>query len=151
MNSIKKRSRGLDLLLVTLISLQVLVYLVYLYMFPSFIELNAPNATSWIKNSRAIFHMAYLPIVFSTYSPCSSSRKIVATNGSLTTVVSVGDVRISLSLTLKNILCVPKLFTNLISIHKLIKDLRCNVIFHYSYCAFHDKNIGASQVIKLVF
>ena len=75
---------------------------------------------------------------FNTYNPCRSCRKRVIANGSLTTVVSVGDVQISPTLTLRNVLHVQKLSTNLVSIQKLTQDLGCIVTFFPTYCVFQD-------------
>ena len=54
---------------------------------------------------------------FSTYSPCPSNKKIVTVDGSLATMASQGEVHLNKSIVLKNVLYVPKLSTNLVSIH----------------------------------
>jgi len=66
---------------------------------------------------------------FSTYSPCPSNKKISTTDGSLITVAGQGNVQISPTIILQNVLCIPKLSASLISIQKLTKDLSCNVVF----------------------
>lgn len=71
--------------------------------------------------------------IFFTYSPCPSRKKITTTNGSLTTVTGIGDVKINLFFTLKISLHVPKLPRNLISIQKLTWDVRCNFIIVILY------------------
>jgi hypothetical protein len=93
-------------------------------------------------DSGATNQMTHSPNVFSTYLPCPSSRKIATTNGSLTTIAGVGDVKIGPSLILKNVLHVPRLSTNLVSIQKFTQDLHCNVVFHHSYCVFQDEDSG---------
>lgn len=93
-------------------------------------------------DSRATDHMTHSHNVFSTYSPCPSNRKVTTANGSSITVAGLGNVKISPFVTLRNVLHVPKLFTNLISIQKLTQDLCCNVIFHNNYCVFQDKGSG---------
>jgi hypothetical protein len=70
-------------------------------------------------DSGAIDHMTYSLNGFSTYLPCPSSRKIATADGSLTTIAGVGNVKIGPSLILKNVLHVPRLSTNLVSIQKL--------------------------------
>jgi len=85
---------------------------------------------SWVLDSGASDHMTPFSHVFITYNPCASSRKIMMANGSLTIVAGLGDVLLNKHLTLKNVLHVPKLFTSLISIQKLIEDTNCSVIFH---------------------
>ncbi|RDX92159.1 hypothetical protein CR513_25750, partial [Mucuna pruriens] len=43
------------------------------------------------------------------------------------------------SITLKNVLHIPKLSTNLVFIQKLTNDISCIVIFHNNCCVFQDK------------
>ena len=91
-----------------------------------------PN--SWILDSRATDHITPSSHLFISNNPCLSSRKITMEDGSLTIVATQGDVLLSEHLTLKNVLHVPKLFTNLISIQKLILDTNCSVNFHSILC-----------------
>jgi len=86
--------------------------------------------------------MTPLPKYFSTYFPYPSNKKISTADGTFITAAGQGDVKISPSITLKNVLHVPKLSTNLISVQKLTKDLSCNIVFHNNYCILQDKNSG---------
>ena len=80
---------------------------------------------------------------FITYSPCPSNKKIVVVaDGSITIVVDVGHSQLSPSLLLKYVLHVSKLSTSLLSIHKLTRDMNCNVLFYPSHCAFQDQVSG---------
>jgi transposase InsO family protein len=97
-----------------------------------------PN--SWILDSGATDHMTNSSHQFTSYTPCPSNRKITTADGSVTTVAGRGDVRLSESLFLKNVLHVPKLCTNLISIHKLTNDSNCYVSFYPSYCVFQERS-----------
>jgi transposase InsO family protein len=119
--------------------------LAYSGAFPTSIGLNVSSETfsnSWVMDSGATDHMTNSPNGFFTYLPCPSSRKIATADGSLTTVAGVGDVKLGPSLILKNVLHVPRLSTNLVSIKKLTQDLCCNVVFHHSYCVFQDEDSG---------
>ena len=80
--------------------------------------------------------MTHSSYQFNNYNPCPSNKKIATTDGSLTTVTGVGDIQISPTLILRNVLHVLKLSTNLISIQKLTQDLGCNVIFYPTHCVF---------------
>ena len=93
---------------------------------------------SWIIDSGATDHMTNSSLRFKTYTPCPSNRKILVADGSLTTVAGLGDIQITSQLTLKNVLHVPKLSTNLLSIQKLTHDLNCAVIFYPTHCEFQD-------------
>ncbi|WVZ24536.1 hypothetical protein V8G54_003080 [Vigna mungo] len=118
--------------------------LTYSGKFPLLFGLNVsdtPFTPYWVLDSGATDHMTPLHKYFSTYSPCPNNKKISTADGTLITAAGQGDVQISPSMTLKNVLHVPKLSTNLISIQKLTKDLSCNV-FYSNTCILQDKNLG---------
>ncbi|KAL6347733.1 hypothetical protein AAG906_026262 [Vitis piasezkii] len=77
--------------------------------------------------------------LFHTYTPSPSNKKIAVVNGSLATVAGFRDIYITPTLILKNVLHVPKLSTNLVSIQKLNHDLKCYAIFFPSYCVFQEQ------------
>ena len=93
-------------------------------------------------DSKVTDHMTYSSQIFSIYTLYPSNRKIGTADRSLTTVAGLGDVKISLSLVLKNVFHVLNLSTSLVSIQKLNQDLCCNVIFHPTYCVFQDQDSG---------
>lgn len=101
-----------------------------------------PSNQYWILDYGAIDHMTPLPTHFSTYSPCPSNKKISTADGSLITVAGQGNVQISPTIILQNVLHIPKLSTSLISIQKLTKYLSCNVVFCDNACVFQDKDSG---------
>ncbi|RDX92044.1 Sorting nexin-13 [Mucuna pruriens] len=68
-------------------------------------------------------HMTPLSKYFSTYSPCPNNKKITTADDTLLT-----EIQIIPSITLKYVLHVLKLSTNLVSIQKLSND--CIVNFH---------------------
>ena len=68
-------------------------------------------------------------------------------DGSLTTVAGQGGIFLNKELTLKNVLHVPNLFTNLISIQKLIEDTNCHVLFHLNICEIQEQ--GKKRMIGL--
>ena len=76
--------------------------------------------------------------VFSNYIPCTGNQKIKIVDGTLVTVAGSGDVFLTSSLTSRNVLHVPKLSVNLLSIPQTTKDLNCSVNFTQSECSFQD-------------
>ena len=102
------------------------------------LDVTLPN--TWILDFRAVDHMIFSSHQFLSYTPCSSTRKITIADGSLTTVARQGDVLINSNLVLKNVLYVPKHFTNLVSIQKLTTDANCHVIFYPSVCEFQAQD-----------
>ena len=109
-------------------------------MFPfshAFNALGISLTSSWIIDSRVIDHMTHSLEKFSTYIPCPSNKKITITDGSLVTIVGQGVVNVNPSLSLNNVLHVPKLSTNLVSIHdQLTKDMNYSVIFYPTHYVF---------------
>ena len=91
--------------------------------------------------------MTYNPNQFKTYLPCLSNRKTVVANGTTTTMAGIGDVQVTSNLVLKNVLHVPQLSTNLVSIQKITQDLSCHVMFDASVCEFQDQ--GSRRKIGL--
>ena len=106
-------------------------------------NINFPN--SWVIDSGATNHMTNSSLKFSIYSPYPSNIKITTADGSLTTVVDQGEIKIHPFLALKNVLHVPKLSTNLVSIRKLIQNMNCSVIFHLTLC-FSGLGLGEDDV-----
>ena len=58
----------------------------------------------WILDFGATDHMTHNPNQFKTYLPCPIKRKIVVADGTTTTMVGIGDVRVTSNLVLKNVL-----------------------------------------------
>lgn len=77
----------------------------------------------WIVDSGASDHMTNCSKLFSTYSPCAGYKKIRIEDRTFSTIAAVGSIPISKSLTLHNVLHVPNLSCNLLSISKLTHDL----------------------------
>lgn len=63
-----------------------------------------------------------------------SSWKIVVANNYFVIITWVGDIHITPTLILKNVPHVPKLFANLVSVQKLMRDFKCYGIFPFLLC-----------------
>jgi len=73
---------------------------------------------------------------FSSYIALSSNQHIAVANGSNTPITGCGNIHLQPSFPLKNVLHVPKLSNNLLSIQKVTQDLNCVVVFFHSHCVF---------------
>ena len=107
--------------------------------------INASNKVydySWVIDSNATNHMTPKSQVFHTYPPNPSNKEIAVANGSLATVAGFGEIYITPTLILKNVLHVPKLLASLVSIQKLTHDLKCYAIFFPSCCVFQKQGSG---------
>ena len=94
------------------------------------------NPNTWIIDFGATDHMTHKFTHFLTYNPCSRNKKIIVADGTVVVVVGQGNISLILELELKNVLHVPKLSTNLISIYQATKDLNCCITFYPTHCVF---------------
>ena len=101
--------------------------------------LNKVYDDSWVIDSSATDHMTPKSQLFHTYTPSPSNKKIAVANGSLATIADFGDIYITPTLILKNVLHVPKLSASLVSIQKLTHNLKCYAIFFPSYRIFQEQ------------
>ncbi|KAK3019106.1 hypothetical protein RJ639_003788 [Escallonia herrerae] len=72
----------------------------------------------------------------------NGNEKIKIADGSLSTIVGTGSIVLSPSITLHNVLHVPKLSCNLLSISKLTNDLKCQANFYSTRCGFQEMVSG---------
>ncbi|XP_059599280.1 retrovirus-related Pol polyprotein from transposon RE2 isoform X2 [Vitis vinifera] len=100
------------------------------------------DSSGWIIDSGASDHMTGDISVLHDCSPCHENYKVRIADGSLSTLTGIGRVIISETLTLNQVLLVPKLSCNLLSISKLTRDLNCVAKFSSSHCLFQDLASG---------
>ncbi|XP_016168907.1 uncharacterized protein LOC107611507 [Arachis ipaensis] len=85
----------------------------------SFLSFNAPSTEStWIVDSGATDYMTPHSLSFSSYTNSYGHKQITVANGSHIPITGYGNIHLQPSIHLKNVLHVPKLSTNLMSIHK---------------------------------
>ncbi|KAK3030877.1 hypothetical protein RJ639_037227 [Escallonia herrerae] len=70
------------------------------------------------------------------------NKKIKIADGSLSTIAGTGSIVLSPSITLHNVLHVPKLSCNLLSISKLTNDLKYQANFYSTRCEFQEMVSG---------
>ena len=96
----------------------------------------------WIIDSGASDHMTSISSLFDSYYPCPGNKKVRVADGSLSSIAGKGSIKISGTIELKNVLHVPKLSCNLLSVSKLTKDSNCCAVFFDSHCEFQDRDLG---------
>ena len=79
----------------------------------------------WIINSGATDHMTYDPHKFINFSPNCSKTVIINANGISSPSEGVGTISLSPSLLISDVLFVPSLNCNLLSVCKLTKSHSC--------------------------
>ena len=109
---------------------------------PSSLNCTSNMYVPWIIDSGASNHMTTLSSLFKTYSPCSGSEKIRIADGTFSTIAGKRDITLSKNIDLKNVLHVPKLTYNLLSVRKICTDSHCSVKFFNTHCVFQDRTSG---------
>ena len=97
---------------------------------------SSSNSIAWVIDSGATDHMTYCSQLFSKYIPSVGNRKIRIADGTFSAIAGSGTVRVSPTITLENVLRVPKLSCNLLSISLITKDLDCCAYFLSFDCQF---------------
>lgn len=92
----------------------------------------------WIVDTGVSDHMASSASYMTKYMPCTTSIEISMADGTISPVMGFGTICIS-GLKLKSVLHVPSLQCNLLSVHKITRDMNCYVTFFPSYCLFQDQ------------
>lgn len=91
------------------------------------------SETPWIIDTGATDHMICSTSFFASVQ-ANVTYSMVLPNGEYIPVTHVGTVKISESITLSNVLCIPSFTFNLISAKKLAQSLNCCLVFFSNYC-----------------
>ena len=74
---------------------------------------SSSNSMAWVIDSDATDHMTYCSQLFSKYIPSEGNMKICIADGTFSAIATSGTVRVSPTITLENVVYVPKLSCNL--------------------------------------
>ena len=94
-------------------------------------------STDWILDRRATDHMIH-SLHFFTSVTFIVHFSIKLPNGDMTKVTHIGTVKLTSTLTLENVLCIPSFSFNLVSISKLTQSSCCCCLFLSHYCFIQD-------------
>lgn len=101
--------------------------------------LYANKKSTWIIDSGASDHICYAISLFSNYKPLKGkSHHITIPNGKHIKVDYIGNFVLGKRLVLTNVLYAPDFHFNLISVHKLVKDMHCKVVFGLDNCSVQE-------------
>ena len=78
------------------------------------------------------------PHKFINSSPNCSETAIINANGISSPIEGVGTISLSPSLSISDVLFVPKLNCNLLSVSKLTKSHSCAALFYTTHCFFQN-------------
>lgn len=105
--------------------------------FAKIINREAFRESDWVIDTRATDHMVH-SISYFTSITATLNTHVNLPNGEIALVIHIGIVRISESLILYNVVCVPSFTFNLISINQLAKSILCCLIFFGNLCFIQD-------------
>jgi len=96
----------------------------------------------WILDSGATDHLTGSSDNFLSYHPCVGHEKIRIVDRSFAPVASKGHISPFDDLILQNVLHVPKISYNLLSVSKITRDLNYHVAFSLDNVVFQDLSLG---------
>ncbi|XP_074352312.1 uncharacterized protein LOC141691472 [Apium graveolens] len=112
---------------------------------------NAHNMEiEWIVDFGASEHMTPHHSAIFNPSYLLSNQRIQLPTGDSVIISHSGQAQLIPDLALYNVLCVPIFQHNLLSVQKLIKDGKFNIIFHSTHCEIDDKTTGLIKMIGTV-
>ncbi|KAF5445535.1 hypothetical protein F2P56_034581 [Juglans regia] len=105
--------------------------------------------TPWIIDTGAIDHMVCCTSFLTTITK-QVSLSVKLLNGNQVLVTHTGNVQLTKSILLKDVLCVPSFHFNLLLAKKLATSLTCCLVFFSDYCFIQDlltwTTIGKGEV-----
>ena len=99
--------------------------------------------TSWILDSGATDHVSASLTHFRSYNQLNPPIMVKLPNGHYVPATHSGDICLSASIILSDVLYIPSFTFNLISISKLVSSTNCKLIFFSTSCILQDTNTQA--------
>ncbi|WOH15415.1 hypothetical protein DCAR_0934954 [Daucus carota subsp. sativus] len=96
------------------------------------------DKNTWIIDSGASDHMCGNTIIFHNLRSLDLPVKVGLSDGSVKIVDKMGDIKLSRRLTLYDVLYIDEFNHNLLSVSKLIKTSKINVMFDTKICILQD-------------
>ncbi|KAJ9553824.1 hypothetical protein OSB04_017869 [Centaurea solstitialis] len=103
------------------------------------------SPSNWIIDSGASDHMTGNHSLLCKFNEHRSFHEVEVANGSILQAIGSGTVRLSESMSLSSVLCLPKFTFNLLSVSKITRTLNCSVKFYPYHCIFKD--LSTKQII----
>lgn len=117
--------------------------------FSSQVDTSHICSSDWILDSGATDHMVH-SLQFFTSITSIVHISVKLPNGDMAKVTHIGTVKLSSTLTLENVLCIPTFFFNLVSISKLTQSPSCCCIFLSHFCfsisTMHLRPVTSSSI-----
>ncbi|KAJ9539489.1 LOW QUALITY PROTEIN: hypothetical protein OSB04_032222 [Centaurea solstitialis] len=103
------------------------------------------SSSNWIIDFGASDHMTGNHSLLCNFGEHRSFHEVEVANGSILQAIGSRTVRLSQSISLSSVLCLPKFTFNLLSVRKITRALNCSVKFYPYHCIFKD--LSTKQII----
>ncbi|KAL0557269.1 hypothetical protein IC582_005795 [Cucumis melo] len=104
--------------------------------------ISVDGTNPWILDSGATDHLTGFSKHFVSYTLCADNEKIQIADDFLAPIAGKGQIVLFDGFSLQNVLHVPKLAYNLLSISKITRELHCKATFLSESICFQDLNSG---------
>jgi len=111
---------------------------------------NSNSHLKWIIDTGASDHMINNPHYLINENIVKSRGKVQLPTGESAIVSHIGSVQLNECDMINEVLCIPTFKFNLLSVHKLTKELNCYVSFFPTHCVFQDLLSGKVKGIGRV-
>ncbi|KAL0556977.1 hypothetical protein IC582_005495 [Cucumis melo] len=108
----------------------------------SLVLISVDGKNLWILDSEATDPLTGFSEHFVSYTSCSGNEKIRIANDSLALIARKGQIVLFDGFSLHNVLHVPKLSYNLLSISTITRELHCKATFLPESVCFQDLSSG---------
>ena len=109
--------------------------------FSSQIDISHLSSTNWILDSGATNHMVH-SIHYFTSITSVVQISVRLPNGDMAKITHIGTVKLTSTLILDNVLCIPSFSFNLVSISKLTQSPSCCCFFFHITVLFRTYYLG---------
>lgn len=97
------------------------------------------NCSDWYVDTGASAHMTPEASNLTNSAPCTGNEHVAFCNGNILNISRIGNASITKDINLADVLVIPKLTKNLISISKLTSDSPVNVLFSNNQFAIQKR------------
>ena len=106
------------------------------------VHLGTSNSKNWIVDSGASEHMTGNISLLHDFHIKNHLSTVRVANGAVAKVLGTGSAYVTSNICLTNVLYVPNLDCNLLSIRRICHDLKCHTKFYPYDCEFQDADTG---------
>lgn len=114
--------------------------------------LSSSHTNNWIIDSGASDHLCSSLDFFYTFQEIHSNDSFITIpDGTRIRITHIGNIKLTNSLELTNVLYASSFKFNLISVHKLVKDTACTICFNSDTCVIQGHSMNPPLLLGKLF